>query len=46
MNNTQALKLHNDVVGHQHFINHQRVLHSEAKPVVVTKRKEEIKIQR
>ena len=39
MNNTQSFKLKNDVVGHQHFLNHQKALHSNIKPAVVTKRK-------
>jgi hypothetical protein len=44
MNNTQAMKLGLDVTGHQHFLNHQRALHSSVKPIVVTRRKEEIKV--
>ena len=39
MNNTQAMQLTNDVVGHQHFLNHQKALHSDVKPIIVTKRK-------
>jgi hypothetical protein len=44
MNNTQAISLKNDVTAHEQFMNHQRALHSSVKPVVVTKRKEEVKI--
>lgn len=46
MNNTQSMKLHNDIVGHTQFLNHQRALHSDVKPRVSTTRKEEIKISR
>lgn len=44
MSNTQAFKLQNDVVGHQHFQNHQKALHSNVKPVIDNKRKSEVKI--
>ena len=44
MSNTEAFKMKNDVVGHQHFLNHQRTLHSNIKPAIDNKRKSEVKI--
>jgi hypothetical protein len=44
MNNTQALSMKNDITAHEQFLNHQRALHSNVKPVVVTKRREEVRI--
>jgi hypothetical protein len=39
MNNTEAFKLKTDVVGHQHFLNHQRAMHSSVRPAIDNKRK-------
>lgn len=44
MSNTKALELANDVVAKSTFLKHQQALHSQVKPAVVTRRKEEIKI--
>lgn len=45
INNTTAQNLKNDVLSYAVFQKHQQALHSGAvKPIVVTKRKEEIKI--
>ena len=44
MSNTEAMRLKNDVVGHQHFLNHQRAVHSNVKPRIDNRRKEEVKI--
>ena len=46
MGNTEALKLKNDVVGHQHFLNHQKALHSNVRPAIDNKRKSEVKVVR
>ncbi len=39
MNNTQAQFIINDIVAHKQFVNHQQAMHSNVKPVIVTKRK-------
>ena len=44
MSNTKAFELANDVVAKKVFMNHQKKLHSDIKPMVVTRRKSEVKI--
>ena len=46
MNNTEAMKLMNDVMMHQQFANHQKAIHSTVKPRVDTRRASEVKIVR
>ncbi len=40
MSNTKALELANDIVAKNTFMKHQQALHTNVKPLVVTKRKE------
>ena len=45
-NNTEAMKLMNDVMMQQQFANHQKAIHSDIKPRVETHRANEVKVVR